>query len=238
MRKALAALLVLFTLTASAQKKTVWGYLRDSATHEIIPLASVTNLSTGRTVMTGNNGRFSIELSPNQLLSFAAVGYHFDTVYYNNKHAQSDTLTLYLSSLAHNLGNVTVTSRAVSRYQSDSIERRRFFLQGKAEYKIPTVAKANSGAGIALNLDRFSRHEREKRKAFDLFDTNEKEAYINYRFPGSLVTGYSGLKGDDLRQFMQQYRPSAGWLRSHTDEEDIKYYINDRLKEFKKRGVN
>ncbi len=237
MRNGLCMLAILMAMSAGAQKKntTVWGYLRDSATLEPIVLASVTNLNTDRTVMTSATGRFRIELTENQVLSFAAVGYHFDTIHYNKQYLLQDTLALLLSPLAHNLGNVTVTARGMSRYQLDSIERRKDFLQDIVNYTIPTVSRANSGAGIALNLDRFSRHERNKRKAHAFFESNEKEAYINYRFPAGLVTRYSGLKDDDLQQFMQQYRPPAEWLRTHVVEEDIKYYINEKLKLYFKR---
>lgn len=223
------------TLITNAQKKNErWGYLRDSITHEVIVLASVTNLNTNTTVMTSATGRFRIELLVNNVLSFAAVGYHFDTIHYNKEFLLQDTLSLYLSPLAHSLGNVTVTTKGMSRYQLDSIERRKDFL-GDVDYKIPTISQANSGAGIALNLDRFSRHEKAKRKAFEFFETNEKEAYINYRFPSSMVTKYSNLKGEELQQFMQQYRPSVDWLRRNKSEVDIMYYINDKLKLFFKR---
>jgi len=97
------------------------------------------------------------------------------------------------------------------------------------------VGGANSGAGIALNLDRFSRRERVKRNAYDFFDNNEKEEYINYRFNNTIVNTYTGLKSDSLQLFMQEYRPSFNWLREHLAEEDIKYYINDNLKSFFKR---
>lgn len=237
MKYAVAILLVLGTLSLHAQKKNErWGYLRDSATHEPITLASVTNLNTQRTVMTSAKGLFRIEITENQLLSFAAVGYHFDTIYYNNVHITQDTLNLYLSPLAHNLGNVTVYAKGMSRYQLDSMERRKDFLHDVVSYKIPAIAQANSGAGIALNIDHFSKHEKAKRKAFAFFEANEKEAYINYRFPPSLVTEYSGLKDEQLQQFMQQYRPSSEWLRKNKSDEDIKYYINDKLKLFFKRG--
>ncbi|MCW3086671.1 MAG: carboxypeptidase-like regulatory protein [Sediminibacterium sp.] len=236
MRTAIFILLILCGVQAQAQKKnSTWGYLRDSVTHEPIVLASVTNLATSQTVMTSATGRFRIDLKENQVLSFAAVGYHFDTIHYTNQFLLADTLALFLSPLAHNLGNVTVTARGMSRYQLDSMERRKDFLQDIVNYTIPTVSKANSGAGIALNIDRFSRHERNKRKAHAFFESNEKEAYINYRFPAGLVTRFSGLKDDALQQFMQQYRPSAEWLREHTTEEDIKYYINDKLKLYFKR---
>ncbi|HEY1019084.1 MAG TPA: hypothetical protein VGE25_08810 [Sediminibacterium sp.] len=231
---------ILFLLSgtaAQAQKKNErWGYLRDSITREPIVLASITNLNTQTTVMTSASGRFKIELQENQVLSFAAVGYYFDTIHYNKQFLLQDTLSLFLSPLAHSLGNVTVTTRGLSRYQLDSIERRKEFLQDIVDYTIPTVSKANSGAGIALNLDRFSRHEKNKRKAFAFFESNEKEAYINYRFPASVVTQYSGLKDTELQQFMQQYRPTSEWLRRNRSEEDIKYYINEKLKLFFKRG--
>ncbi len=237
MKACLWILFLLTAITAQAQKKNErWGYLRDSITREPIVLASVTNLNTQTTVMTSGSGRFKIDLQENQVLSFAAVGYYFDTIHYNKQFLLQDTLSLFLSPLAHSLGNVTVTARGMSRYQLDSIERRKEFLQDIVDYTIPTVSKANSGAGIALNLDRFSRHERNKRKAFAFFESNEKEAYINYRFPASVVTQYSGLKDAELQQFMQQYRPTSEWLRRNRSEEDIKYYINEKLKLFFKRG--
>lgn len=230
-------LLLLTGIAAQAQKKNErWGYLRDSITREPIVLASITNLNTQTTVMTSASGRFKIDLQENQVLSFAAVGYYFDTIHYNKQFLLQDTLSLFLAPLAHSLGNVTVTARGMSRYQLDSIERRKEFLQDIVDYTIPTVSKANSGAGIALNLDRFSRHERNKRKAFSFFESNEKEAYINYRFPASVVTLYSGLKDAELQQFMQQYRPTSEWLRRNRSEEDIKYYINEKLTLFFKRG--
>ncbi len=227
-------LLILLTTNTYAQKKgnTVWGYLRDSVTHEPIILASVTNLTNNTTVMTSATGRFKIDVTENQVLSFAAVGYYFDTIHFNNQYLLQDTLALRLSPLTFSLGNVTVTARGMSRYQLDSIERRKDFLQDIVNYTIPTISQANSGAGIALNLDRFSKHEKAKRRAFAFFESNEKEAYINYRFPASLVTKYSGLRDEQLQQFMQQYRPSDYWLRVHKTEDDIKYYINDKLKLF------
>lgn len=236
MKYKLLLVFLLFAIGAQAQRnKERWGYLRDSITHEPIALASITNLNTGMTVMTGATGRFKITVSENQVLSFAAVGYYFDTIHLNKDYLLQDTLALYLAPLAHTLGNVTVTGRGMNRYQLDSIERRNEFLRSVVSYKIPAISKANSGAGIALNLDRFSRHEKTKRRAFEFFETNEVQAYINYRFSPELVTKYSNLKGEQLRDFMQQYRPTSQWLRQHPTEEDMLYYINDKLKLYFKR---
>lgn len=232
----LVLLLLSSMLTAQAQSKNiVWGYLKDSITNEPIVLASVTNMNKKRTVMTGNTGRFKIELTDNDILSFAAIGYYFDTLQFRSN-TSNDTLQLYLSPLTRSLGNVTVRSKSTNEYALDSMARRKDFMQDLVNYTIPSVSIANSGAGIALNLDRFSKKEKAKRKAFSFFEASEKEAYINYRFPASLVTKYSGLREEVLQDFMQLHRPSYEWLRNHKTEEDIKYYINDELRKFKRNG--
>lgn len=224
-------LMLLFSSSVFAQqKKYVWGYLRDSVTNEPIALASVTNLNTQHTVMTSNKGLLKIAVAQNQVLSFAAVGYHFDTVLFQQQLLIHDTLYLQLVPLTHSLGNVTVKTKGMNAYQLDSIERRKDFFEDIVQYKMPAVAIANSGAGIALNIDRFSRKEKNKRKAFQFFETNEREAYINYRFPAQLVNQYTGFTNDVLQEFMEKCRPSYEWLRANTTEEDIKYYINEQLK--------
>jgi len=239
MRRYIWAILTLFVVfTADAQKrKLVYGYLKDSTTNAPVKLASVRNMNTNTTVMTNNNGRFAIEAGDNHILSFAAVGYFFDTLQYNNTYSTQDTLYPFLVPLARDLGNVTVTTRGgMSRYQLDSMERRKDFLQDIANYTIPTVSQANSGAGIALNLDRFSRHEKNKRRAMQFYETNEKEAYINYRFNTTLVQSLTGFKDEKLHLFIQRHRPSYDWLRKHHTEEDILYYINEQLKLFSRKN--
>lgn len=238
MRKCILLLTVLcIAYSTNAQKrKLVYGYLKDSVTNTPIKMASVRNINTNTTVMTNNSGRFAIEAGNTHILSFAAVGYFFDTLQYTNSYSLQDTLYPYLVPLARDLGNVTVTARSsMSRYQLDSMERRKDFLQDIANYTIPAVSQANSGAGIALNLDRFSRHEKNKRKAMQFYETNEKEAYINYRFNTTLVQSLTGFKEEQLHQFIQQHRPSYEWLRKNSSEEDIRYYINEQLKIFLKR---
>ncbi len=233
--------LVIFTIAAClttssysfAQKsdKKI-GVLKDSTTQMPIVLASVTNLTTRETVMTSSAGKFSIAVKPKDILSFAAVGYYFDTLTVTQENSVG-AIDAYLKPLGAYLGNVTVSSRGLNRYQLDSMERRKEFLQGIAGYMIPAVAKANSGAGIALNIDRFSKNEKKKRRAYAFYEDNENEAYINYRFTPELVASLTGFKDDALQAFMQTYRPSAAWLRSNLTKEDLVYYINAQLKNYK-----
>jgi hypothetical protein len=192
-----------------------------------------TNISLNKTVLSNKNGVFKISAGENQLLSFASVGYNFDTLRCTGTILQKDTLYIFLTPFRRTLQEVTVTSKYTG-YQLDSIERRNDFFQTMSDHTIPVASNANSGAGIGLNLDHFYDREKRKRKVIGLFDQMEQEQYINYRFPPLLVSKYATLSEDSLSLFIQLYRPSYDWLRKYTTQEDILYYINDKLKLFLK----
>jgi hypothetical protein len=234
MKPFLFILFSLFTISSFAQKKKIWGYVLDSATKEPIELASIMNLNKGTISMSNSNGKFSIDISGNNLLAVASINHYFDTLMLTNQLLEQDTLIVYLKNITKNLQGVTVTSIG-NRYAFDSAQRRRVFLQDVGGNKIPTFSTANSGAGLGISIDRFSKREKQKRKAFEMFDEMEQEQYINYRFPAQLVSKYTTLRGDSLINFMQQHRPEYKWLRKHTKEEDLEYYINEQLKIYFKR---
>lgn len=215
------------------------GYLKDSITHEAVAYASITNINTNKTVLTNNQGFFKIAIKENQLLSFAAVGFTFDTLRVSTKILSQDTIHVFLSPITISLETVFVIGKLkYSAYQIDSIQRRKDFFQTISDHTIPVASLANSGAGIGLNLDHFYNREKRKRSTISLFDQMEQEQYINYRFAPGMIRKYVTLSNDSLALFVQQNRPSYDWLRKHTEEEDLVYYINDKLKLFFKRKEN
>ena len=169
------------------------------------------------------------------------MGYNFDTVRINKDSLAKDTLVFYLAQLTHKLLDVTIiSSKKYNAYQLDSIERRRDFFQTMSEHTQPVISGPNSGMGfgVGLNLDHFYNREKLKRNAINMFDVMEDEQYINYRFNPEIVSQYASLSNDSLVLFMQLYRPNYTWLRKHSREDDIFYYINDKLKAFFMRKEN
>ena len=226
----------MIALFATAQKRTpVHGYVLDSISYSPVANAQVTNTNTNKSATTNEKGMFSLPVGLNDVLFVTATGYHFDTLRYNI--LLRDTLVMYISSLAHVLPGVTVTAAGYTRYQNDSIRRLQEFNSNMGAPKQPVASSANSGAGVGINLDFLSKKEKNKRKAYKIYNEHEKEAYVNYRFSPEIVSDYTGLKGDTLQQFMQLYTPDYDWLRQHTENEDIFYYLNDKLKFFYKREM-
>jgi hypothetical protein len=91
------------------------------------------------------------------------------------------------------------------------------------------------GFGVGINLDRWSKREKRERKARDIFQMMEEEAYVNFRWNEETVGKYTTFKGDDLYGFMERNRPEYQWLRKNPTEEAVLYYINSSLKKEKKK---
>jgi hypothetical protein len=226
------ALLVIFTSTAVAQRQWLNGYLQDSTTHFPIAGGTVKNANTNRSALTDNKGFFRLEVAPNDVLYAFGPSYRFDTLTYSMLF--KDTVTIYLAPSGVVLPTITVSSQD-SRYKMDSIERRKVFEENMGN-KVSTVSGNNSSAfGVGINLDRlFKNKDKNKRKYEKSFIETEEQAYIDYRFSPQLVAYYTGLKGDDLRDFLYRYTPSYKWLREHPTNDAVFYYINEKIKEWRK----
>jgi hypothetical protein len=88
---------------------------------------------------------------------------------------------------------------------------------------------------VGINLDPIlKKSDRSKRKAYTTFDEIERTNYIEYRFSRDLIAGYTGLSGDALSDFIEKYRPTYEWLRDHTGDDEVFYYVNEKLKDYEK----
>ncbi|MBA4196089.1 MAG: hypothetical protein C0459_00915 [Chitinophaga sp.] len=234
MRQALFFLLIVsYSLSAKAQ--FINGVIKDSITNEKVGFVFITNINTHKTTLSNKAGYFSLNAKANDIISIAAVGYGFDTIHVKPEMINGKEITFLLKSLSHTLPDVVVKSNQYTAYQLDSMERRNAFFGTRNEHVQPMFSTANSGAGIGLNLDHFYKADKDKRNAISLFYQIENDQYINYRFNAEVVGRYTSLSVDATLQFMQQYRPDYKWLRKHTSEEDMLYYINDKLKLFLKK---
>jgi len=222
---------------AQAQTTSViYGKTIDSVNNSLISLTTVTNLSKGKSVTSSYSGRFIIPAETGNLLVTSHSGYNFDTVRVTPEMI-NDTITIRMNALKSDLMNATVVAKnRYNAYQLDSLARRQDHaaLLSKQNLKAIDGPVAGSGFGISFSLDRYSKREKQKRKAKELFELMEEEAYINYRFPNEKVSEYTGLKEDGLVEFMNLYRPEYEWLREHTAEEDVVSYINKKIKAYRK----
>jgi hypothetical protein len=227
-------LLLLFILIyANVHAQTKWfsGYLKDSVTNLPVSGGTVINFNTQKKVQSDRRGFFRLQATPNDVLYVTAPSYRFDTLRFSYLFA--DTITIHLFPVGHVLPGVTVAAH-YNQYQIDSVERRKAFEQLQGQ-KVSTVSSTNNGAfGVGLNLDKlFKKKYKDQKKSEKLFVSTEEQAYVNYRFSSQMVADYTGLKDEPLRDFLYRYTPSYKWLRQHPSDDEVLYYINDKIKEYR-----
>lgn len=232
MNKKLVFLLValLAGIWGNAQVRVIYGFVKDSAT--LYPIvAKATNVTKKRSVTTDANGFFKLDASANDFIFISAADHVYDTLNYSLFF--TDTITLLLAPSGTLLPNVTVTTR-YTRYQLDSIQRITEFQQDRGTTYSTVEGNHGPGFGVTINLDRFKKKQRDKKKDERVFNMLEKSAYVNYRFSPQIVALYTGLKGAQLQSFIIKNQPTYEWLRLHPTNEDVLYYINQKLKEGKR----
>lgn len=214
----------------------IYGTTLDSASGKVLTLTTITNLNKGKSVVSSYAGRFSIMAELGNLLVATYSGYDFDTIRVTPE-MLNDTIMVRMNPLINELPNAVVTAKGdYSGYQLDSLRRRMEHADLLNKANIPAIGGPvpGSGFGVSFSLDRFSKREKNKRKAKEIFEMIEDESYINYRFSDALVAKYTGLENDGLIEFMNLYRPTYDWLRDHQVEEDVVDYINKKLKAYRK----
>ena len=233
MRKLFCLLLCCLCLWAAlqAQRTYVNGYLSDSMTHLPIAGGTINNPLANTHTTTDYKGFFRIEAAPGQLIYVTAPNYRFDTVTFQLLF--SDTVAIFLSYTGALLPTVTVTS-TYTKYQLDSMRRLTEYTEARGQL-VPTFGRRSEGFGLIINLDRtFKKKYRDKASTERLFHRMEQQAYVEYRFSPHLVAYYTGLKGEQLRNFLLRYTPSYTWLRQHPTNEEVLYYLNEKIKEFRR----
>jgi hypothetical protein len=215
--------------SAAAQKQFINGIIQDSLTHFPIRAVKVSNTATKKIAYSNSKGIFSIEAGPGEVIVTSYAGYKSYSITYST--LVTDTIKLYLSSVATTLPTVSISSR-YNQYQLDSINRRRDITQMRGG-RLNNISRAD-GFGIVINLDRvFKKKYQYQRKNEKLFKQRERAAYISYRYSPQLVAYYTGLRGEELANFLEKHTPSYEWLRKHTLDEQVFDYINGQLKLFK-----
>lgn len=222
----------LAALGAQGQQTYVYGYVKDSVTDLPVEDVHIWVNRTDSSDYTNGSGLFVLNAGVSDSVTLVRVGYFPLTVALAD-HVERDTVRITLVPKTHELESVMVSSYSYADYQADSADRRKYF--GEAiGYSKPLLDNSTSGAGLGISLDRiFSRRQRSQKRAFKLFKEVERDKYVDFRFNSILVHSYTGFRGEELQRFMRLYRPSYDWLRSHTRQVDLLYYINDKLKKFK-----
>lgn len=228
---------VLFLSYAASAQTYLRGKVLDKWYDRVVMAATIKNISKDRMTQSDRGGNYKIPATPGDVVSFSSTGYITDTLVVTANMLTSP-FDVFLARNVIELSNIEIGD--LNRYQVDSIRRREEFDDVLTKQNIKLVGgRGNTptdGVGITFSpLTFFSKKEKNERRFKKMFERQEEEFYINFKFSFDYVSKVTGLQGDSLRIFMLQYRPDYTFCRQ-SSKADMLLYINDSYRVFVRRN--
>ncbi len=233
---AFSVLLLLLSIIGFGQTSLA-GKVRQKESRELLASVSVTNITQRRINISDMGGNYRIAANPGDSITFSSAGFKPDTVVVDSRMlGEKDGYEVWLEPRSVVLPTVKVEQ---NNYQLDSIKRREDYkwLYPVHRRKLIGSETVTDGVGISISpIDYFSGKETQRRRLRARLAAEEKEYYIDSRFPAAYVARITGLKSDSLRVFLVRYRPTYDFCRKASNE-DIFLYINDKVRIYRKQHV-
>ena len=233
--------LLLLLSTPALSQQVLYGHVRKRKSDEVLSAVTVRNISRQKNNRSDMGGNYRIEAQKGDTLVFTSAGYLPDTTIVNTwMFTEANGYSVYLKPNLVALPAYTVEES--SNYRQDSLARLEAYGWINDPNKVHREKLAggkrfSDGVGISLSpIAYFRRKEAQRRKFRKKLKSEEKEYYIDYRFPRAYVSHTTGLQGDSLQTFMIHFRPSYEFCRA-SSQEDMLNYINDSMKKFKRGGI-
>lgn len=218
-----------------AQNIEVKGVVYDIS--QKTPLEGVSVMATnGSGTSTDEFGRYKIWVRPTDSLYFSYQGR--ETARYPILKMEDYTqFNMALHVYVHALPNVIVRP---PNYRMDSIQNRLDYAK-YFDYKKPnplsSINVSPTGVGMdpneIINLFRFKRN-RQLASLQKRLIQEEEDKYVDFRYNAKFVSELTGLKAEELRQFMRKYRPPYDFVVI-TNTLELGYYIQQCYK--KEKGL-
>ncbi len=248
-RARLTFILLTLCFSSSVSAQIVRGMVQDMQQRK--PIANAQIITAKVTIISNGKGEFILSnVKIGEPIAVRIMGYETAELLLKSL---TDTLKIYLKQSAITLNEVQIKTSRNFKFDSLSIRKeyaKAFAYTGpsisdlfiekvwkKDEY-IPSFTNTRSTASlVSLNLlqvaSLFGKKKSQQTKLKKTLIRDEELNYVDHVFSKDDVKSITGLEGEALIKFMNQYRPSISVLRKMTGYE-ISFYIKKSYREFVK----
>ncbi|RYE27212.1 MAG: hypothetical protein EOP42_19555, partial [Sphingobacteriaceae bacterium] len=204
-----------------AQENQTQGIIFDQNTKERIARVLVSNNRTKANTFNNLKGEFKIAAQLNDVLIFSKTGYFNDTV----KITSLQSLPVYLKRSSIVLREVTIKDSVLNAQKKLEATKQEFnrIYGSIADKDLLTVGANGAGIGIDALYNMLSRRGRNATKLRGIIDRDYKANVVDARFNPIIVGAITGLKGEQLTNFMYRYRPDYNMVVFLNDYDFIAY---------------
>lgn len=203
------------------------GHVLEVNTYQRLRGVTVWNKSSGAHCLTDTLGNFSLSAHEGDVVRFSFVGFK-EQVFIMPKVEVYLQKQVVLETNSTLLQEFSFKRSRLGQYQLDSLGRRDL-------YKLPLGRSRPSpiASPVSAVAELFSKKAKRIYAFQQEFERGEKELFLDIKYPPTLVTKMTGLTGDSIHLFMQQYPIDYEFARSATDLE-IKMWVRNNYKQWLK----
>lgn len=227
--------LLLLVSTNGIGQSLLAGKVRQKESRKILASVNVTNKTQQKVNVSDMGGNYRIAANAGDTITFTFAGLRTETIIVDSRMlAEKDGYQVYLEPKSVFLPTVKVDGQ--TNYQLDSIKRREDYQKLYPVHPRKLIGNETPADGVGIVIapnDYFSARETQMRRLRRRLAEEEKEYYIDSRFPAVYVAKLTGLKGDSLQVFLVRYRPTYDFCRKASNEA-IFLYINDKVRIYRK----
>lgn len=217
-KKALLFLILVLPFNLLAQS-SVDGTVYDFE-NKAFPLqqVAVRNLTSKQIAVTKASGQFTISAKKGDILEFSLVGYHVDTLFLTDLKPKK----IFLPANAKSLKEVAIVSTKLSPYldfkNPEAKESKRISTDG-----LEGKSNNDRAGGLQFALG-YGKYRREQAKIKVLEERDAYDTEIKENFNEQTVNELIKLKGQELKDFINMFRPSVALIKSERPF-NYSYYI-------------
>ncbi len=204
-------------------------------TGQSIPYADIYNESARKGIFTDSSGLFRIHVRVGDTLVIQSMGY-FGKVYVIHERVSNTIETLELCSQLYELGEIQIDlPHSYKEFQKRFLEiepERGLQIEGLPKAKIQDIPSLldtnylNSNhfaifSPINYLYYKYSKEEKSKRKVFYLERQKREQLIIDKKYNLEMIEQITGLKGDEITDFMAFCNFSHQFLYEATDLEIV-----------------
>lgn len=217
------------SIALRGQTASVPGIVFDGDGQQRVGKVFLKNDRTKENTFNNARGEFEMNVSLGDLLIASKEGYYTDTIKYTGQ----QVFMIYLKRTSIYIPEVKVVAR---RSPEDILATRKEEFNKAYKLADPgsvfSVGPTGAGLSIGSIYNMLSREGRNARRLTRIIQREYEENVIDAKFTPDLVHNLTGLSGEHLTNFMNNYRPTFYFVMAATPYE-LTAYIRSKYEIFK-----
>jgi len=225
MRFFLPVLLLVLSINALAQEKSLQGFVIDKVSKQRLAKVYIYNSRNDEGLYNTTKGEFKTQALIGDTLFAALQGYALDTVIFKGQTA----IYFQLRPLSIRLREVSIIGKMLPPKQQYDKTRReyKYATDRGSSADLLNLGQGGVGLGIDAIYNLLSRKGKNARHLQEILERDYQQSIVDYRFNPEYVQRTLRISGEELTDFMQQYRPSYEFVLAASDYAFVVFLKNN-----------